>query len=127
MENKGKKEFNFDIYYVNRGIWLIKDVEISVLFPILIPLFFQNLFSVLISIMLIVVLTILSKNGFKLEQATRFIQYFFKSNILPIDEYDYKYKKIRTLLLDARKTPTYILEDKINLTGEKKSKKRLRK
>lgn len=125
-EKKEKKEISFDIYYVNRGIWLAKNVEVTVLFPFLIFLLFQNWFSFIIAIILIVVLVVLNKNGFKLEQITRFIQYFFKNNILPIDEYDYKYRKKRHLLRDGRNIPESIVDEKINLTGKRKEKNKLR-
>lgn len=125
-ENKGKKEHIFDIYYVNRGIWMTENVEVTTLFPLLIALLFQNLYSLIISILLISVLFVLNKRGFTLQQSTRFISYFFKSNILPIDQYDLRRKKFNHLLKDGRNIPEYISNEKVNITNEKIVKKKLR-
>jgi hypothetical protein len=125
--NNEKNKIEMDVYYLNRGIWITKNVEISVLFPLLVIVIFQNLFSTILAILLIMFLVYLNKRGFKYNTALRMVSFFFKKEILAIDDYDNLFQKNRNLHKDGRFTFNDLKKKKIylNPAEEKKSSLRL--
>lgn len=115
-----------DIYYLNRGVWLFEEVETTVLTPLFIIIIFQNFFATILSIILIVFLVYLNKKGFQYNTALRMISFFFKKEILPIDNYDYEYFRKRNLYKDGRFTSEEVSKSKIIINENQKEMKKLR-
>ena len=124
-DNKNKN-FTMDVYYLNRGIWIAKEIELTVLFPLITIIMFQNFFATILSILLIIFLIYLNKRGFQYNTALRMIAFFFKKEILPIDDYDYEYFRKRHLYKDSRFTSEEVSKQKIYLNKKDKSINNLR-